>query len=101
MSRKHFRAALILVSLLGSGAALAADVVEFSDGRYLEVRSHSVEGDAIRLEVDRGSFMVIPADSVDTIRREREIVYPHQDRPATPLRRAERRVESSEDPTGS
>jgi len=53
----------------------AGEVVEFSDGRYLEIRSYAVQGDLIRLDVDRRSFMVIPVVSVDEIRRDREVVF--------------------------
>jgi hypothetical protein len=72
----------------------AREVVEFADGRYLEIRSYAVQGDLIRLDVDRGSFMVIPVGSVDEIRRDRDVVF-SVDRPvlagprtarATPVR---------------
>ena len=68
-------AGIALAACLAGGAARAADVVEFADGRYLEVQSHSVLGDYIRLEVRPGSFLVFPADRVDEIRRERLLVY--------------------------
>jgi hypothetical protein len=53
----------------------AREVVEFTDGRYLEIRSYRVEGDLIRLDVDRGSFMIIPVASIDEIRRDRDVVF--------------------------
>lgn len=53
----------------------AGEVVEFADGRYLEIRSYVVQGDLIRLDVDRGSFMVIPVVSIDEIRRDRDVVF--------------------------
>jgi hypothetical protein len=53
----------------------AREVVEFSDGRYLEIRSYVVQGDLIRLDVGRASFMVIPVQSVDEIRRDRNVVF--------------------------
>lgn len=53
----------------------AREVVEFSDGRYLEIRSYVVQGDLIRLDVGRGSFMVIPVASIDEIRRDRDVVF--------------------------
>lgn len=56
-------------------AVEAGEVVEFSDGRYLEIRSYVVQGDLIRLDVDLGSFMVIPVVSVDEIRRDRDVVF--------------------------
>ena len=56
----------------------AREVVEFADGRYLEIRSYVVHGDLIRIDVDRGSFMVIPVASVDEIRRDREVVFTHE-----------------------
>jgi len=56
-------------------AVEAREVVEFVDGRYLEIRSYVVQGDFIRLDVDRGSFMVIPVASVDEIRRDWDVVF--------------------------
>jgi hypothetical protein len=53
----------------------AREVVEFTDGRYLEIRSYVVQGDLIRLDVDRGSFLVIPVASVDEIRRDWDVVF--------------------------
>jgi hypothetical protein len=53
----------------------AGEVVEFSDGRYLEIRSYVVQGDLIRLDVAPESFMVIPVVSVDEIRRDRDVVF--------------------------
>jgi hypothetical protein len=56
-------------------AAEAREVVEFADGRYLEIRSYVVRGDLIRLDVATGSFMVIPVASVDEIKRDRDLVF--------------------------
>jgi hypothetical protein len=66
---------IAFAACLAGGAVRAADVVEFADGRYLEVQSHSVLGDFIRLEVRTGSYLVFPATQVDEIRRERLVVY--------------------------
>jgi len=55
--------------------AEAREVVEFADGRYLEIRSYVVRGDLIRLDVATGSFMVIPVASVDEIKRDRDLVF--------------------------
>jgi hypothetical protein len=65
------------------------DVVEFTDGRYLEVRSYTVQGDLIRLDVDHGSFIVIPVASVDEIRRNREIVFSSAQADSAAARRAQ------------
>ena len=68
---------LVLLSVVCVVPAIveAKEVVEFTDGRYLEIRSYRVEGDLIRLDVDRGSFMVIPVASIDEIRRDRDVVF--------------------------
>ena len=66
---------LLSVVCLVPATAEAREVVEFNDGRYLEIRSYRVEGDLIRLDVDRGSFMVIPVASIDEIRRDRDLIF--------------------------
>ena len=58
-----------------SAAVEAREVVEFADGRYLEIRSYVVQGDLIRLNVAPGSFMVIPVVGIDEIRRDRDVVF--------------------------
>ena len=66
---------LALLLLYGS-AATALEVVEFTDGRYLEVRDHEVQQHAIILEVDPGAWVVIPSDQVKAIGRDGETIYP-------------------------
>jgi hypothetical protein len=67
---------LTILALSAPSADLAAaEVVEFADGRYLEVRSHAVEGEYLRLTVDDGSFLIFPAYQVDTIREDWQVVY--------------------------
>ncbi len=74
-----FRTLLGLTVVLGlaswASPCLSAEVVEFSDGRYLPVHAYDLQGDFIRLDVDRNSFLVIPVSKVDTIRRDRVVVY--------------------------
>ena len=72
--RRTFAGFVFAVCLAG-GSTRAAEVVEFADGRYLEVRSHTVLGDYIRLEVPSGSYLVFPVARVDEIRHERRLVY--------------------------
>ena len=66
---------LLLLLVASAAPALAGEVVEFTDGRYLAVRSHSVHGEYVRLDLDRGSFLIIPASTIDTIRRNRSPVF--------------------------
>ena len=74
---RHVLAGLVLSILVcaAPAPAEAREVVEFVDGRYLEIRSYTVQGDLIRLDVGRGSFLVIPVASVDEIRRDWLIVF--------------------------
>ena len=74
---RRFLPGLVLIAALCVLPATveAREVVEFSDGRYLEISSYVVNGDLIRLDVGRGSFMVIPVLSVDEIRRDRDVVF--------------------------
>ena len=66
---------LLAAVCIGAAPVEAREVVEFVDGRYLEIRSYVAQGDLIRLDVDRDSFMVIPVANVDEIRRDRDVVF--------------------------
>ena len=66
---------LLAAVCLWPAAIEAREVVEFTDGRYLEIRSYVVQGDLIRIDVATGSFMVIPVASVDEIKRDRDLVF--------------------------
>lgn len=59
--------ALVLVVTAAMPAA-AAELVLFVDGRYLEVRSHEEQGEAIRLRVAPDSFVVVPRARIEWIR---------------------------------
>lgn len=72
-------AALFALALLGAApVAFAETYVEFNDGRYLKVRSHQVRESWIRLELQPGASMVIPAGNVQIIERDRLIVWYQQ-----------------------
>lgn len=70
----RFAVTLVLLAA-GTAAVRAAEVVEFVDGRYLEIRSHRVSGPLIRLDVAQDSFLVVPQSCVDAIRRDRQVVF--------------------------
>ena len=61
-------AAVLLAVLLATGAS-AGELVRFVDGRYLEIDSHVVQGEAIRLTVESGGVLVFAADRVEWIER--------------------------------
>ena len=73
-----------LVVLGATPVAVAETYVEFNDGRYLKVQSHQVRDSWIRLELQPGASMVIPAGNVEIIERDRLIVY-HQHRSDTAI----------------
>lgn len=93
-----FRKLLGLTVVLGlgswAGPCLSAEVVEFSDGRYLAVHAYDLQGDFIRLNVDRDSFLVFPVDKVDTIRRNRVVVYRSREGAETGVQTTQRLDES-------
>ena len=76
--------ALPVTLLLIGTAAVAGEVVEFTDGRYLEIRNHKVQEHAIILEVDPGAWVVIHADKVRSIGRDGVTVYPEPEAAAKP-----------------
>ena len=78
MHRKVLAALFVLALLGATSLALAETFVEFNDGRYLKVRSHQVRDSWIRLELQPGASMVIPAANVEIIERDRLIVYHQQ-----------------------
>jgi len=74
--RRVLSAIVLLAVVCGwTAASHASEVVEFADGRFLEVQSHLDEGYYIRLVVDRDSFMIIPASKIDEIRQNQRVVY--------------------------
>jgi len=52
-----------------------AEVVEFTDGRFLKVHAHIDEGYYVRLVVDRDGWIIIPANKIDEIRDDVRVVY--------------------------
>jgi hypothetical protein len=91
VSRFLVRAFVALLLLTFATALSAGEVVRFTEGRYLPIRSHQVEGDRISLDLG-DALLVVPAFRVAEIRRDRRVVY------GTPLRREELRVASAPRP---
>ena len=75
MRRNVLLFSLALAGLLAIPASGAKTVVEFTDGRYLEVRAHEVLESWVRLEVERGSMMYVPTRRVEMIQRDEREVY--------------------------
>lgn len=75
MRRVLLGLALLAVVCGWPAASYADEVVEFTDGRYLQVRSHADEGYYVRLVVGRDSLIIIPANRIDAIRRDQQVVY--------------------------
>ena len=68
-------AAIALVLPWLASAVVADDLVRFSDGRYLKVRSHEIRNQAARLELAPESRIVIPLRQIDSITRGGRVVY--------------------------
>jgi hypothetical protein len=60
---------VVLLAALFATVATAGELVRFVDGRYLEIESHAVHGQAIRLTVGSGGVLVFAADRVEWIER--------------------------------
>lgn len=74
MGRFLVRASLVLILAASSTALLAGEVVRFSEGRYMAVRSHEVQGDRIHLDLGDAQI-VVPRYRVAGIRQDRRLVY--------------------------
>ncbi len=61
--------ALLVVACVGAvtPAALADEVVHFTNGSEMAVRAHSVEKDMVRLDLGNNSFIAFPMSMVDKI----------------------------------
>ncbi len=64
-------------------SASAGEVVRFVDGRYLEVESHAVEGNTLKLVVKPGGEIRMPVSRVEQIRRDDEVVFTREAAPGT------------------
>jgi len=85
---RSYRNVLAVIVCLQAAApfALAGDVVEFADGRYLEIQRHELHGESVRLELQSGAWLEIPASQIDSIERRGRVIYA----PAKPMPKAVR-----------
>ena len=58
-----------------SSAALAEDVVHFTNGAEMTVRAHSIEKDMVKLDLGGSSFITFPVSMVDKIVRAGQNVF--------------------------
>jgi soluble lytic murein transglycosylase-like protein len=72
---RHFVAALSAVSVLAVAVPARAEIVFFSTGRTMSVRSHRVEGDSLMLTTRSGGEIVCSLAAVDRIAPD-EVPYP-------------------------
>ena len=56
-------------------SAMAKDVVQFQDGRYLEIERYTVNGDVIRLVLGGKSIVAFPVDRIEKIARGGLVVF--------------------------
>lgn len=88
--RTLLRVVFMIALAVAMHSASAAEVVRFTDGRYLEVTSHEIHGEGIRLTLDRGGVIVLPLGQVEKIERGGLVVFrTDPDRPAPSDRREE------------
>lgn len=82
------RIVLSVVALVAIASAVqpasAAEVVRFTDGRYLEVAAHEIHGKGIRLTVERGGVIVLPLAQVEKIERGGLVVFHVDDERSDP-----------------
>jgi len=72
-----FTLALVLVGL--SGASLADEVVTFTNGTSMAVRSHYVEDGMLHVDLGGNAFLAFPEDMVESIVVDGEIHLPPSD----------------------
>ena len=75
LGRGAVAASALLVCLLGGVRPAAAEIVFFSNGRTMSVRSHQVDGDRLVLTLRAGGEMVVEASLVAEIGPD-EVPYP-------------------------
>jgi hypothetical protein len=73
----YFTLALVLVGL--SGASLADEVVTFTNGTSMPVRSHYVEDGMLHVDLGGNAFLAFPEDMVESIEVDGEIHLPPSD----------------------
>jgi hypothetical protein len=66
MRNLSFGIAILLIVGCGS-AALAEEVIYFTNGTVMAIRSHKVEGDTIKVDLGDNGFMAFPSNVVDRI----------------------------------
>jgi hypothetical protein len=58
---------LLVVGLAGSAAVLAGEVVHFTNGTFMPIKSHTVEGEMVRVVLTSDSEMAFPIGLVEKI----------------------------------
>jgi hypothetical protein len=72
---KVFTAALV-VGLMGAGTVLAAEIVHFTNGTYMEISSHTVKDGMIEVVFSNDAKISFPASVVERIEKGGRSVYP-------------------------
>jgi hypothetical protein len=58
---------LLVVGLAGSAAVLAGEVVHFTNGTFMPIKSHTIEGEMVRVVLTSDSEMAFPIGLVEKI----------------------------------
>ena len=66
MRNKGFVIAILLMAI-AAGSASAEEVIHFTNGTVMAIRSHKVEGDQIKVDLGDNGFMAFPKSVVEKI----------------------------------
>ena len=66
MRYKGFVLSLLLVAI-AAGPVLAEEVIHFTNGTVMPIRSHKIEGDTIKVDLGDNGFMAFPKSVVEKI----------------------------------
>ena len=76
MRKRHFMALTApIVAFLAAGTALADDIVHFTNGTSMAVRSHRVEKEMIHVDLGANASMAFPLAMVEKVERSGHAVF--------------------------
>lgn len=76
MRLKHLIPLLLTAAVLLSGPVLAAEILYFTNGTSMPVKSHAVDGDMILVVLEEAGQMAFPMEQVEKIETSYGQVYP-------------------------
>ena len=73
MRNKAFVIAILLL-VFAAGSASAEEVIYFTNGTVMPIRSHKIEGDTIKVDLGDNGFMAFPRSVVEKIEENVDVV---------------------------